>query len=159
MEISVDGWAIGARFSSSHVIPMHQKCGRMHGHSYAVSARFRGEVSESDDMLVDFITVKRAIREICRELDHRVLVPTEHPDLEIEEVGDNLELAIVDKFYSLPKDDVKLLPIPNATAERIAEWFLSELLSRHELLPLVEEVSIGIEEGQGQGAWVTQSLK
>ncbi len=159
MEISVDGWAIGARFSSSHVIPMHQKCGRLHGHSYAVSARFRGEVSESDDMLVDFITVKRAIREICHEMDHRVLVPTEHPDIEIAEAGDNLELAIVDKLYSLPKDDVKLLPIANATAERLAEWVLGELLSRLGPLPLVEEVSVGIEEGQGQGAWVTRGLR
>ncbi len=159
MEIAVDGWAIGARFASCHIIPRHPKCGRLHGHTYAAHAKFRGEAVPPMELLLDFSDVKRVMREVCDELDHHVLVPTRHPDVRVRDAGDNLELAIMGKRYSLPKEDVLLLPVKACTAERLAEWFLGALLERLELPPNVESVSVGIDEGQGQGAWATRELR
>ena len=158
MEIVIDGWAVGARFASCHIIPHHPKCGRLHGHTYAASARFRGEAAGPMDLMLDFGDVKRAMREVCEELDHHVLVPTRHPDVRVREAGRNYELRIVDKRYSLPMEDVLLLPVSACTAERLSEWFLGELLSRLKVGANVTEVSVGIDEGQGQGAWATREL-
>jgi 6-pyruvoyltetrahydropterin/6-carboxytetrahydropterin synthase len=159
MEIAVDGWAIGARFASCHIIPRHPKCGRLHGHTYAAHARFRGEAVPPMELMLDFSDVKRAMREVCDELDHHVLVPARHPDVLVREVGGNYELRIINKRYSLPKEDVLLLPVTACTAERLSEWFLGELLGRLELPPNVVSVSVGIDEGQGQGAWATRELR
>ncbi len=158
MELIVDGWAVGARFSSCHIIPGHPKCGRLHGHSYAASARFKGEVAGPNGMLVDFHDAKRAMREVCDELDHRVLIPLEREDVTVVVVADNFDIRIQDKSYSLPREDVLLMPLPAVTAERLAEWFLDELLTRLPLPPNVVTASVGIEEGQGQGAWATREL-
>lgn len=158
MELVIDGWAVGARFSSCHIIPGHPKCGKLHGHSYAASARFRGEVAGPGGMLIDFHDAKRAMREVCEALDHRVLIPVGHEDVRVRDAGPNLEVRIADKTYSLPKDDVLLMPLPAVTAERLSEWFLDELLRRLPLPPNVATASVGIEEGQGQGAWATREL-
>ena len=158
MELRVDGWSVGARFSASHYIPQHEKCGRLHGHTYAVSCVFRGDVVEGEDMMVDFIAVKEALRDICDELDHHVLVPTESPHTEIEEAGEEVFVRTKGKRYVFPREDVKFLPIRSATAERLAEWFADTLLDRLELPPTVVHVDLGIEEGKGQGAWAHRDL-
>lgn len=158
MEIAIDGWAVGARFASCHIIPHHPKCGRLHGHTYAASARFRGEAAGPMELMLDFGEVKRAMREVCEVLDHHVLIPARHPDVKVEEAGPNYKVRIVDKRYSLPREDVLLLPVTACTAERLSEWFLEELLRRLEVGSNVTEVSVGIDEGQGQGAWATRAL-
>ncbi|MGB9372190.1 MAG: 6-carboxytetrahydropterin synthase, partial [Halobacteriota archaeon] len=36
MWIELDGWQAKLRFSACHFIPDHPKCGRLHGHTYAM---------------------------------------------------------------------------------------------------------------------------
>ncbi len=158
MELRVDGWSVGARFSVSHYIPHHEKCGRLHGHTYAVSCVFRGDIAKTGDMMVDFIAVKSALRGLCDELDHHVLVPTENPHSTVEEDGDEVIVRTTDKRYVFPKEDVKLLPIRSTTAERLADWFTDRLLERLDLPPTVTHIDLGIEEGKGQGAWAHREL-
>ena len=158
MELRVDGWSVGARFSVSHYIPRHEKCGRLHGHTYAVGCVFRGDIADSGDMMVDFIAVKRALRELCDELDHHVLVPTENPHSRVEVEGEEVVVTTRDKRYVFPAEDVRLLPIRSTTAERLAEWFTDRLLERLDLPDTVTHLDLGIEEGQGQGAWAHRDL-
>lgn len=158
MELRVDGWSVGARFSVSHYIPHHEKCGRLHGHTYAVSCVFRGDIAKTGDMMVDFIAVKEALRGLCDELDHHVLVPTENPHSTVEEDGDEVIVRTTDKRYVFPREDVKLLPIRSTTAERLADWFTDRLLERLDLPPTVTHIDLGIEEGKGQGAWAHREL-
>jgi 6-pyruvoyltetrahydropterin/6-carboxytetrahydropterin synthase len=158
MELRVDGWSVGARFSVSHYIPHHEKCGRLHGHTYAVSCVFRGDIAEEGDMMVDFIAVKGALRELCDELDHHVLVPTENPNSEVVVNEEEVVVRTLGKRYVFPSEDVKLLPIRSTTAERLAEWFADHLLERLELPSNVTHVDLGIEEGLGQGAWAHRDL-
>ena len=159
MELRVDGWSVGARFSVSHFIPLHHKCGRLHGHTYSVACVFRGEVDQEGDMLVDFIRVKDALRQLCDELDHRVLVPTANPHTVLREEGAELIVETHGKRYVFPMEDVRLLPITATTAERLAELFLDQLVERLSLPTGVTHVELGIEEGRGQGAWASRDLR
>lgn len=158
MELRVDGWSVGTRFSVCHYIPQHEKCGRLHGHTYAVSCVFKGDIAESEDMMVDFIAVKGALRELCDELDHHVLVPTENPHATVEVEDDEVTVRTKGKRYIFPREDVKLLPIRSTTAERLADWFTDNLLERLELPSGVTHIDLGIEEGKGQGAWAHRDL-
>jgi 6-pyruvoyltetrahydropterin/6-carboxytetrahydropterin synthase len=62
-------------FEAAHSLPYvcdGHKCGRVHGHSYRVTVRVRGEVQTSGQeagMVVDFARVDA----VARELDHRTL--------------------------------------------------------------------------------------
>jgi 6-pyruvoyltetrahydropterin/6-carboxytetrahydropterin synthase len=158
MELRVDGWSVGARFSVSHYIPHHEKCGRLHGHTYAVSCVFKGNIAESGDMMMDFIAVKRALRDLCDELDHHVLVPTDNPHSQVEQTDGEVIVLTQGKRYVFPAEDVKLLPIRSTTAERLADWFTDKLLERLDLPATVTHIDLGIEEGQGQGAWAHRDL-
>jgi 6-pyruvoyltetrahydropterin/6-carboxytetrahydropterin synthase len=158
MELRVDGWSVGARFSVSHFIPFHEKCGRLHGHTYAVSCVFKGAIAEDGDMMVDFIAVKRALRDLCDELDHHVLVPTQNPHSRVVEDGNEVTVETHEKRYVFPGEDVKLMPIRSTTAERLADWFIDNLLERLDLPPQVTHIDLGIEEGKGQGAWAHRDL-
>ena len=51
--ISIDGWKANIRFSSAHVIPEYEKCGRLHGHTYAVHVKIYGETDEKG-IIIDF---------------------------------------------------------------------------------------------------------
>ena len=158
MELRVDGWSVGARFSVSHYIPSHHKCGLLHGHTYAVGSVFRGDIDPETDMVIDFIAVKDAIRELCDELDHHVLVPTENPHSRVTVDDTEVVVETHGKRYVFPKEDVKLLPISTTTAERLAEWFLDTLVERLAIPSTVSCIQLGIEEGKGQGAWATREL-
>ncbi len=58
-------------FDSSHYIPGHEKCGKLHGHTYRVEVEVEGELKGG--MVIDFADLKRALREVIDDLDHRVL--------------------------------------------------------------------------------------
>ena len=46
--LEVDGWKSGVRFSSAHLLPGHKKCSVLHGHTYAIHAKFYGEKDKQD---------------------------------------------------------------------------------------------------------------
>jgi 6-pyruvoyltetrahydropterin/6-carboxytetrahydropterin synthase len=53
----------------AHHLPGHQKCGRLHGHTYTVDVIIEGEKKEG--MLLDFADLKATVREALGEYDHR----------------------------------------------------------------------------------------
>ena len=73
--ISIDGWKANIRFSSAHVIPEYEKCGRLHGHTYAVHIKITGDTDENG-IIIDFSFLKNLTKEIINELDHRILIPS-----------------------------------------------------------------------------------
>ena len=70
----MDGWRSNIRFSSAHIIHEYEKCGRLHGHTYAIHAKIYGE-PDSKGIILDFSILKEKLREIADELDHKVLIP------------------------------------------------------------------------------------
>jgi 6-pyruvoyltetrahydropterin/6-carboxytetrahydropterin synthase len=149
--LEMDGWASGFRFSACHLIPGHEKCGRLHGHSYAVHIRVHGTPNK-DHIIADFGEIKAVIREVCEELDHKMLVPTKNSQLKVTKKGNNIVVTHGKKTYSFPTEDVLTLPIPSATAEGLARYILDRISPKLKG-PNIKKIEIGLDEGIGQGAW------
>ena len=129
----------------------------LHGHNYRV--QFKGHAPKlKQDMVFDFLEIKPIIREICNELDHKVLIPKEHPTLKIEEDHTNFRLLPPDgSVFSIPKSDVYLLPISNTSAERLA-MYLSLRIKEKVLAKYgfeFSEMEVEVEETPGQSAVYT----
>ncbi|UCF07312.1 MAG: 6-pyruvoyl tetrahydropterin synthase family protein [Thermoplasmata archaeon] len=156
MQIIIDGWDAGIKFSACHFIPAHDKCSRLHGHIYAINAKVEGSPGERG-MLWDFITLKNALRSIAEELDHRVLIPGDSREMEIE-LGDELKVSFEGKKYVFPLDDVVVMDIGLASAEELAGFILERLLQQLSVPENVKALEIGVDEGRGQGAWVRREF-
>lgn len=155
----IDGWKTGIRFSACHVLLRHDKCSRIHGHSYAVHLDIRGSLDENH-MLADFGKLKKTIRKMADDLDHRALVPTDNKDImvDLESQPGNVVIDMQGKVYSFPETDVVLLPVPTTTVEELSKYLLDRFLDEVEIHDGITRVSIGVDEGAGQGAWSTKKL-
>ncbi len=156
MRLEINGWDAGIKFSACHFIPGHEKCSRLHGHIYTIHARVYGDTNEKG-MMWDFVILKNALCSVAEELDHRVLIPGECKDMEID-IKDELEVRVGDKKYMFPLDDVVVMDIKLASAEELAGFILSRLLAIVEVPPNIQAMEIGLDEGKGQGAWVRKEF-
>lgn len=156
--VYLDGWKTNIRFSSAHIIPEYEKCGRLHGHSYAVHAKVIGEPDEKG-IIMDFSLLKEALRGIADELDHRVLIPEKSSFVSIQKENDNVKLDTLGKSYVLPQADCVFLPINSTSAEKLAGYILNRMLDKISIFKRVKSIEIGVDEGFGQGAWVSKILK
>ena len=155
--IIIDGWQSNIRFSSAHIIPEYEKCGRLHGHTYAVHLRVFGEKDEKG-IIIDFTIVKEILREIVNLLDHKVLIPEKNNVVEINKLDDSISIISDNKKYVFPKEDCVFLPIESTSAENLASYILGEFLERMSLSGNVDIVEIGIDEGFGQGARISRKI-
>ncbi|MFQ6106463.1 MAG: 6-pyruvoyl tetrahydropterin synthase family protein [Thermoplasmata archaeon] len=156
MMLTIDGWKSKIRFSASHIVPTSEKCERLHGHDYAVHMNVEGE-PDSTGMIMDFTILKRTLRKIVEELDHRILLPARSSVLKIEE-GSTVRVTVRDKGYSFPPEDVRILDIGAASAEYLAQYILKRVADEINIPENVGRISIGVDEGPGQGAWASMSL-
>lgn len=53
----------------AHFLPGHEKCGRLHGHTYKVEVVIEGDHKQG--MIVDFADLKKECRGVFAEYDHR----------------------------------------------------------------------------------------
>ena len=65
MKILLNGIQSNLRFSSAHVIPGHESCGFIHGHSYFVDVEIEGERAGEFQFVVDFKDVKKYTKAIA----------------------------------------------------------------------------------------------
>ena len=54
MILEIDGGHSGIRFSACHFIPHHDKCSRLHGHSYILRLRLEGDIGENGSVVKDY---------------------------------------------------------------------------------------------------------
>jgi len=160
--IELDGWKAKLRFSACHLIPDHKKCGKLHGHTYAVSVRVEG--SQSGEFIIDFEVLKNIVRDICDKLDHRVLVAKNDPRLKITEEAQHYTIEVINscKHYMLPREDVLLLPISSASAEDLCKYLISEVasgLNSNGFAGNITSLELRVDEGIGQGAGCSMSLR
>jgi 6-pyruvoyltetrahydropterin/6-carboxytetrahydropterin synthase len=143
-------------FAAGHFITYGELCEALHGHNYRVRVELDGELDENCYVL-DFVTLKRIMRRLVDELDHRMLLPRRNPRLDVREEGEEVHVTFTGrgKRYVFPREDVVLLDIENTTAELLARH-LTERLNR-ELDALgadnISAVTMQVEETTGQAAW------
>jgi len=144
-------------FSSAHFITLagHQ-CESLHGHNYRIGVVVEGDIDPECAFVVDFGLLKRIIRPYVQAIDHRVLLPTENPKLQLREDGDRLVVDYLGKEkYVFPRSNCALLPISNTTAEKLAEYFaehVREELHREGLRHL-DAIEVEVEESAGQSGY------
>lgn len=157
MEIVINGIHANLRFSSAHMIPQHDFCGCIHGHSYHVDATIKGTKTGEFGFIVDFKKVKGIIRQICSKFDHKVLIPLKNDKIKFKDLEDNVIFSIGSKNYQLPLEDCCLLPLKSTSAEELAEYFAEELYrTLKETEQGIINIKICVNEGIGQGACYTK---
>ncbi|MCS7316278.1 MAG: 6-carboxytetrahydropterin synthase QueD [Bryobacterales bacterium] len=66
--------AVEECFAAAHALRSYRgKCENVHGHNYKVEVALEGEQLDGAGLLVDFVELKRWLREIIERLDHRLL--------------------------------------------------------------------------------------
>ena len=141
-------------FSAGHFITLEgDTCERLHGHNFRVAAEVHGALDENH-YVVDFLALRDTLRAIISELDHRVLLPTEHRLIRVTAEGDEIDVTFDRRRWSFPRSDCLLLPIPNTTTELLARYLgerlLDELAARTGTRPTL--VNIEVEESPGFSA-------
>jgi len=117
-------------FSAAHFITLESgACEPLHGHNYRVVAEIHGPLGASRYVL-DFLAVREALRTLLAELDHRVLLPTGHPLIHVCDGPREVEVTFADRRWIFPRDDCRLLPMANTTAELLAQYIGRRLLDR-----------------------------
>ena len=150
-------------FSAAHFITYEGRCEPLHGHNYGVRVEASGRLT-ADSLVLDFITLKDVVRGLCKQLDHRVLIAAESPHLRIARGGDDdgdgaweVEFDAANR-YVLPAAAVVMLPIDNATTERLAELLarrIADALHARGLDATLERLTVGVEETEMQTAFYT----
>jgi 6-pyruvoyltetrahydropterin/6-carboxytetrahydropterin synthase len=150
-------------FASAHFITYQgHKCETLHGHNYRVGVVLEGAIDPESWYVYDFVTLKRVMRRLCDEIDHRVLLPLHNPKLEIREEGEMVSVLYEGKpRYLFPRRDCALLPVPNTTVEMLARYLVTRL--RTELDPekasLLRVIEMEVEENFGQSAIYRERLE
>src|SRR5438477_6512776 len=81
-------------FASAHFITYAgHRCEGLHGHNYRASVSVEGELDPESWWVFDFVALKRIMRRLCDEIDHKVLLPLENPRLQVVEQGASVTVA------------------------------------------------------------------
>ena len=139
-------------FSAAHFITFNGNiCERLHGHNWRVAAEIEGSLDENY-YVFDFIALRDGLQTIVDELDHRVLLPTKHQSIAIEQEGAEIEARFENRRWVFPDEDCILLPVENTTAELIARWmayrFLDSLTPKQK--SAINYMTLEVEENFGQ---------
>ena len=148
-------------FSAGHFITYdgHQ-CEALHGHNYRARITLEGAVDENFYVL-NFVDIKRMMKRLCDELDHRMLLPQHNPLLTLEESEESVSVSYHHRRYVFPRADVRLLPIPNTTAEMLAQYLAGRALDDLRRLGArrLKSIEVEVEESAGQSAIFRSELE
>jgi len=155
--ITIDGWRSNIRFSCAHIIHEYEKCGRLHGHTYAVHAKICGKPDEKG-IILDFSDLKKILRDISDELDHHILIPEKSNIVKIKKEGKSVIIDALEKKFVLPISDCIFLPIKSTSAENLSRYILDQVTKKISLPKSISCLEIGVDEGYGQGAKISIEL-
>ena len=160
-------------FSAAHFITFEGQCEPLHGHNYGVRVEVEGALT-SDHYVLDFVVLKNIVRALCKDWDHRFLLPLENSALHLTEHENAWEVVYDGPLthgatttdgitrYLLPKSSVVPLPIANATAEMLAEQLARRIVDRlreQDKLGHLERIQVGVAETEMQVAFFTLELE
>jgi len=139
-------------FSAAHFITFNGDiCERLHGHNYRVTVEAFGPLDENR-YVVDFIALRDELRDLVKELDHYVLLPTRHPTIRVAADDRRVEAAFEDRRWVFPRGDCVLLPLEQTTAELLAKYLADRLRERMTARTgrELESLTMTVDECEGQ---------
>ena len=101
------------------------------------------------------------LEQYCDEIDHRVLLPTENPKLQITQQDGAVHVAYEGTpRYVFPASDCALLPLPNTTVEMLARYLANQVMESLDTLGVVHlsSIELEVEESFGQSATYREAL-
>ncbi len=148
-------------FSAAHFITFNGNiCERLHGHNWRVAVEVEGGLDENG-YVFDFIALRDTTQQLVAMLDHRMLLPTQHPTIHVTADDTEVTARFEQRRWVFPREECVLLPIANTTAELIALWMAEQLAvaiaerNGH----TIDTLRVDIEENFGQWARCELSLK
>ena len=157
--LEIDGEHAGIKYSACHFIPNHEKRSTLHGHSYVMRLRLEGDINEENGMIMDFVILKKMLKQMMNEMDHMILLPAKSDIVHLEEKDGLVHVECNGKRYMFPRMDVVLLDIPTTTAEEMTKMMTERMVREVDFPKNVRSVSVGLDEERGQTAWYTVELK
>jgi len=140
-------------FASAHfLIFANGKREPLHGHNYQVSVVMEGDLDHSG-VVLDFITFKPVVKQICDALDHRTLIQTASPIIKVRTRPQEVEVRYGKQKIILPRRDVILLPLINTSTELLAEHIAGQIrrqVRRKFPRTQIRFIEVGVEEARGQ---------
>ncbi len=145
------------KFSCSHFTILSAKSAeRLHGHNYQVSVAIGlSDIDKDLGFAFDFNQVKPLIREICDQLDERILLASNSRYLDIKSSKKEVEVHFEDRRYVFPRNDTVLMPLNNISSEELARWFAKTLSSQMIDVKSWKRLRVQIEETKGQSVSFT----
>ena len=124
----------------------------LHGHNFQVTLDADAPMQD-DGLTFDYNILKKAVRQLCDQLDEQVLMPTRSPYLEIDEQDDYTYVVFNGERIPFLQRDLTLLPIRNITVEELAQYLLAKLLEREDIKALdIDNMLLRCASGEGQWA-------
>lgn len=116
-------------FASAHFITFAgHRCEGLHGHNYRASVTVEGTLDGENWLVFDFVILKKMMRTLCDEIDHKVLLPLSNPRIAVVEDGASVAVSYEGQpRYVFPRGDCALLPVPNTTVEMLAQMLATRL--------------------------------
>jgi 6-pyruvoyltetrahydropterin/6-carboxytetrahydropterin synthase len=142
-------------FSAAHFITYSGNvCERLHGHNYRVNVEVHGPLDENH-CVIDFIALRDELKKITDRLDHRMLLPTTHPLIRVTTRDQEIEAVFTPdgRRWVFPLNDCLLLPVPNTTAELLAEYIGQQLLAAIQARTGTRPQRLCVEVDENHGQW------
>lgn len=140
-------------FASAHfLIFANGKREALHGHNYQVSVAVEGDLDRAG-VLLDFISFKPLVKQVCDDLDHRTLIQKRSPLLKISQGQRSVEIRYKDQRIILPRRDIILLPLANTSTELLAEYIAGQIrriTDKRFAGAKLRLIEVGVEEARGQ---------
>lgn len=146
-------------FAAAHFITFAgHRCETLHGHNYRASIVLEGRIDDESWFVLDFSALKKLMRKLTAELDHRVLLPRDNPKLAIASDAQSVRVAFDgEPRYVFPARDCIVLPIPNTTVEMLAQYLTGRVRAELEAVT-VRSIEVEVEENFGQSASYRETL-
>lgn len=124
----------------------------LHGHNFQVTLDAEAPIAE-DGLTFDYNILKKALKQMCDDLDEQVIMPTQSPHLQIESDDQYTYAVFNGERIPFLERDLTLLPIRNVTVEELAHYLLDTLLKRREIQALdIQQMVLKCASGEGQWA-------
>jgi len=139
-------------FSAAHFITFAGDiCERIHGHNYGVRASVEGPLDENR-YVVDFIALRDAVLAETQSLDHHVILPRNHAEINITSDEKETTASFRDRRWVFPNEDCVILPVVNTTAEEIARVIAERVIerTREKFSRSLTSIEVAVDENCGQ---------
>lgn len=150
-------------FASAHFITFAgHRCEGLHGHNYRATVTVEGGLDPNAWFVFDFVVLKKIMKQLCDEIDHVVLLPTESQRVGVHVEDETVHVAVDGKpRYVFPRKDCALLPIPNTTVEMLAKMLADRLRVELDAAGArgLTAIEMEIEENFGQSAVCRVTLR